>query len=242
MDDIVQRLDYLRGNTPDLSPDNTREQNSRIIARKNDEKVVNQQVKQRQREISNLPKGIVNKRKSSMNFDFPETAPRTPQDQEEDYWRDVGQNWLGTPAPTPISDYPPRLFDYDRDFPPLSRQPIVPEAPEPRETSFLFPEGSLSPLRNKLPNIAPLPSRPSVDNFSRPITEMTDEKNNTISITPKEPVLEPIGQRQLSEQLQRIFPDVDEKIKKESETFKERSQDLDEIIDKLSKPSDYDNI
>ena len=87
MDDIVQRLDYLRGNTPDLSPDNTREQNSRIIARKNDEKVVNQQVKQRQREISNLPKGIVNKRKSSMNFDFPETAPRMPQDQEEDYWR-----------------------------------------------------------------------------------------------------------------------------------------------------------
>ena len=27
---------------------------------------------------------------------------------------------------------------------------------------------------------------------------------------------------------------------KESETFKERSQDLDEIIDKHSKPSDYD--
>ena len=175
-----------------------------------------------------------------MNFDFPETAPRTPQDQEEDYWRDVGQNWLGIPAPTPISDYPPRLFDYDRDFPPLSRQPIVPEAPEPRETSFLFPEGSLSPLRNKLPNIAPLPSRPSVDNFSRPITEMTDEKNNTISITPKKPIFEPTGQRQLSEQLQGIFPDVDEIIKKESETFKERNQDLDKIIDKLSKPSDYD--
>ena len=64
MDDIVRRLDYLRGNTPDVSPDNTREQNSRIIVRKNNEKFVNQQVKQRQREISNLPKGIVNKRKS----------------------------------------------------------------------------------------------------------------------------------------------------------------------------------
>ena len=25
MDDIVRRLDYLRGNTPDVSPDNTRE-------------------------------------------------------------------------------------------------------------------------------------------------------------------------------------------------------------------------
>ena len=60
MDDIVRRLDYLCGNAPDVFPDNTREQNSRIIARKNNEKFVNQQVKQRQREISNLPKGIVN--------------------------------------------------------------------------------------------------------------------------------------------------------------------------------------
>ena len=127
-------------------------------------------------------KELLIKKKSSMNFNFPETPPRTPQDQEEDYWRDVEQNWLGTPAPTPISG-PPGLFDYDRDFPSLSTQPVVPEASEPRETSFLFPEGSLPPLRNKLPNIAPLPSRPSVDNFSRPITEMTDEKNNTISIT-----------------------------------------------------------
>ena len=184
MDDIVRRLDYLRGNTPDVSPDNTREQNSRIIAQKNNEKFVNEQVKQRQREISNLPKGIVNKRKSSMNFNFIETPRQTPQDQEEDYWCDVEQNWLGSPAPASTSG-PPCLFDYDRDFPPLSGQPIVPVAPESRETSFSFPEGSLSPLRNKLPNISPLSSRPSVDNFSRPITEMTDEKNNTISITPK---------------------------------------------------------
>ena len=68
---------------------------------------------------------------------------------------------------------------------------------------------------------------------------MTDEKNNTISITPKKPIFEPTGQRKLSEQLQGIFPDVDEIIKKESETFKETSQDLDQIIYKLSKPNDY---
>ena len=98
----------------------------------------------------------------------------------------------------------------------------------------------MSPLRNKLPNIAPLPSRPSVNNFSRPITEITDEKNNTISITPKKPVLELIVQRQLSEQFQGIFPDVDETIRKESKTFKEKSQDLDGIIDKLSRPNDSD--
>ena len=32
MKDIVRRLDFLRGNIPGVSPDNTREQNSRIIA------------------------------------------------------------------------------------------------------------------------------------------------------------------------------------------------------------------
>ena len=47
MDEIARRLDYLRVNMLDVSPDNTREQNSRIIGRKNNEKFVNQQVKQR---------------------------------------------------------------------------------------------------------------------------------------------------------------------------------------------------
>ena len=39
---------------------------------------------------------------------------------------------------------------------------------------------------------------------------MTDEKNDTISITLKKPVLPPIGQRQLSEKMQGIFPGVDD--------------------------------
>ena len=95
-------------------------------------------------------------------------------------------------------------------------------------------------MRNKLLNIAPLSSRPSVDNFSRPITKMADESNNTISITPKKPVVEPIGQKQSSEQLRQIFPDVYQTIKRESETFKERSRDLDEIIEILGKSSEFD--
>ena len=173
MVEITRRLDYLRGNTPDVSPYNTRKQNSKIIAWENDEKLVNQKIKQRQREISTLPKGIVNKRKSSMNFNFLDNPPPTPQ-EEDDYWRDVEQNWFGTAA-APITGplaQPASLFDYDQDFPPLSRQPITPQTPELRETSFLYPEGSVSPLRNKLPNIAPLPSRPSVDNFSRSTTKL----------------------------------------------------------------------
>ena len=125
-----------------------------------------------------------------MNFNFPDTPPQTPQEQD-DYWHDVAQNWLGTPAPT-ISGppQPTSLFNYDWDFPPLSKhvlsknlpplpKKLAPQTPASTETSFLSEE-SVSPLRNKLPTIAPLPSRQSVDNFSRPITEITDGRNNAI--------------------------------------------------------------
>ena len=95
----------------------------------------------------------------------------------------------------------------------------------------------MSPLRNKLKNIAPLPSRPTIDNFARPITQMTDEKNNTIATTPKRPVPK-IEEANLSEQLQSIFPDIDQTIKQESETFKEKIDDLDKIIEKVSNIGD----
>ena len=120
IDRITQRLNRLRGNTTDVSPYNTREENSRIIARKNNEKFVNQQIKQRQRELSKLPKGIVNNKRSSINFRLPDTLPYTPKEQDE-YWRDLGENWLRTPASTisgpPAPTQPKSLFDYDRDFP-----------------------------------------------------------------------------------------------------------------------------
>ena len=50
MDNIVRRLDFLRGNTPDVSPNNAREQNAKIIARKNQEKFQNRQIRERERE------------------------------------------------------------------------------------------------------------------------------------------------------------------------------------------------
>ena len=66
---------------------------------------------------------------------------------------------------------------------------------------------------------------------------MTDEKNNTIAITPKRPVPK-IEEGNLSEQLQSIFQDVDETITKESETFKEKVEDFDRIIEKVSNIDD----
>ena len=66
---------------------------------------------------------------------------------------------------------------------------------------------------------------------------MTDKKNNTITITSKRPASK-IEERNLSEQLQLIFPDVDETITKESETFKEKIEDLGRIIEKVSNIDD----
>ena len=56
MDDIIRRLDILWGNTPDVSPNNTVAQNSRIIARKTQERFQNRQIKEREKELSNMPK------------------------------------------------------------------------------------------------------------------------------------------------------------------------------------------
>ena len=63
------------------------------------------------------------------------------------------------------------------------------------------------------------------------------KKNNTIAITPKRPVPN-IEERNSSEQLQSIFPDVNETIKEECETFKEKIEDLDEIINIVSNIDD----
>ena len=200
MEQICRCLDALKGNTLDVSPYNTRAQNSAIIARKNNEKFVNRKIRARTREIANIPKGIVNKIKSTTNFNLPDTPPQMP---EEDYWLSV--ELLSVPPLSRVAPFPPAppLFNYEKDFPPLLRWAIDLPSLEPCETSF-EDFGTISPLRNKLPNIAPLPSKPSVDNFSRPITQLTDEKNNTIEITPKKSVFPPIGQKQLSEQLEQI--------------------------------------
>ena len=212
IDDIVRRLDILQGNTPDVSPDNTPAQNSRIIARQNQERFQNRQIRERERELPNIPKGIINKRKSSTNFNFPDTPPQSP----------------------PPSSNRKEVDEDEENFPPPLH---FLEPTSPRETSFLFSDGSLSSLRNKLANVAPLSSKSTIDNFVKPITQITNEKNNSIAITPKRPVPK-IEERNLSEQLQSIFPDVNETIKEESETFKEKIGDLDEIINKVSNIDD----
>ena len=200
IDELTQRLDRLCGNTEELAPYNTPEQNARIIMKKNNEKFLNRQINQREKELAKIPKGIVKNQRSTINFKQPDTwrsinvkLPDTPPSTPDDYWADVDQNWIpgGTPsAPLSGPPTPPSLFDYDCDFPPLSK--FVPEPPPSRETTFLS-DGTILLLRAKLPHIAPLPSKPALDNFSRLITKIVDESNNTISLTPKKPPIEPTG-------------------------------------------------
>ena len=88
--------------------------------------------------------------------------------------------YLQSPSSTPVQD------DFSRYLQP---SPHFLNPQEPRETSFLFSDGTkpeiLSLLRNNVKNITPLSSKPTIDNLAKPITQMTDEKNNTIAITPK---------------------------------------------------------
>ena len=204
-DDELQRRFYrLWGNV--VSPQNTPEQNSKIIQQQNSETFLSRQLRQREKELSSLPKGNVGKKRSSirlsLNFRLSENPQATPT--LDDYWDGFADQWIphNTPLSGPSELQALPLFDYKRDFPPLSRSvlranlpSITPKTPlpalpsTPRETSFLSPaEESVLLLHKKLPSIAPLPSRLNINNFSRPIT---DEKNNTISIMPKKASLPP---------------------------------------------------
>ena len=179
---------------------NTPAENSRRIAQANDERFQNRRLRETEREILNIPMGIVKSTKSSMDINFPDNPP---------------------------------AISYGGDF--------IPHPPySPRETSFLFPNGSLSPLRNRLPNIAPLPWRSSIDNFARPLTQIIDDESNTTEITPKKPAPN-IKETNLSKRLQEIFPNVNKVIKEDSNDFKEKIDDLNEILDKKGKDEDGDD-
>ena len=210
-----RRLGRLHGNVVVKSKQqqqNTPKQNSELIAQQNSEKFFNRQLKQREKELTGLRKGAkgnVGKKRSSIEPSLKFRLPETPPPSFDEYWDGVADQWI--PHSTPLSGPPePPLFDYDHDFPPLNRTiqrshllpitsktPLPPILPSiPRKTSFSPPsETSVSPLLKKLPSIDPFPSQPDINDFSRPITDVVDEKNNTITITPKKAPLPPIGQK-----------------------------------------------
>ena len=62
----------------DLYGRNTPAENSRRIAQTNNERFQNRRLRERERKISNKPRGIVKSRKSGMDINFPDTPPATP--------------------------------------------------------------------------------------------------------------------------------------------------------------------
>ena len=240
-EELQRRLDRLRGNVVVKSKQqqqNTPEIFFELIAQQNSEKYFNRQLKQRKKELTGLRKGAkgnVGKKRLSIEPSLKFRLPETPPPSFDEYWDGVAGQWI--PHKTSLSGPPePPLFDYDCGFPSLNRSvqrshlppithktPLPPILPlTPRETSFSSPaEASVSPLRKKLPSIDPFPSLPNINDFSRPIADVVDEKNNTIMITRKKAPLPPIGQKQLSQELSKIFPDVDNTIKEKGDTFKE---------------------
>ena len=199
-DELLRRLNHLRGNDEgELLRRFNRLRGFDTLSPVDVEYLnfYNQRIKQREKEITGLKKGAkgnVRKKRSSiepnLKFRLPDTPPPSFHDP---YWEGEADEWI--PNNTSLSG--PPLFDYDRDFPPLNRSiqsrnlpPIAPEnissqnfysTPLPSITSEILPaEKSISSLRNKLPSIDPFPSLPNINNFSRPITDIVDEKNKTI--------------------------------------------------------------
>ena len=248
VEELLRRLRRLRGNEEDRDE---REELLRRYAqfRRNNEvseQFFNRRISQRQKEITGLKKGAkgnVNRKRSSiephLKFRLPDTPPPAPVDA---YWEGVAEDWI--PSKLPLSDLPSQPpFKYnEKDFLPLStipsRLPSIKSATPSFYSTPLPPipsdtPQSISPLHNKLPSIDPLPSLPNINDFSRPITELVDEKNNTIEITPKKINLPPIGQKQLSKELNKLFPDVDATIKEKENTFKERTENITDLVERV---------
>ena len=130
------------------------------------------------------------------------------------------------------------------DTPPATpiRNDYVPQPPvTPSDTSFLTPQ-SLSPLRNKLPTLPILCSKLSLHNFARPLTKIVDEKINNIQINPKKPIAN-INENNLSEQLQEVFPNINEVIEEDSARVKTEVDNLGEILSKIGEGDQvYDHL
>ena len=200
------------------------------------EQFFNRRISQRQREIAGLRSSI----EPHLKFRLPDTPP--PPTPVDAYWEGVAEDWI--PSNLPLSEPPSQPpFKYDeKDFLPLSRAPPrLPSIDSPTTSFYPSPlppipsdtPQSISPLRNKLPSIDPSPSLPNINDFSRPITELVDEKNNAVEITPKKIDLPPIDQKQLSKELNKLFPDADETIKEKENTFKERTEDITDLVERV---------
>ena len=101
----------------------------------------------------------------------------------------------------PPDPFSPDFWEYVFDDPfDTIKEKTDKEVVEPRE-DYNF--DNLPSVPDDFPGSEPHEKAPLIDTFSRPLTKMLD--GQTIEITPKAEITE---EKQLSEQLQTLFPDV----------------------------------
>ena len=78
-----------------------------------------------------------------------------------------------------------------------------------------------------LPDV-PQTEKPIIDPFSRPLTRMLD--GQTIEITQKTKEIE---EKNLLEQLQKLFPDIDQKVNEKEKYFKLDIENLSQVLSEI---------
>ena len=125
-------------------------------------------------------------------------------------------------------------------------QPILPDTlpPTPNRDNYWLPppvgpsginfiKPQLRPKPRFLPKTKPqLPPKPIIDNFAKPLTKIIDDEKNTIQIIPRKKEVD-LNKTNLSEQLSKIFPNIDEVNKLDEEKFKEKADDLTEFLHRI---------
>ena len=61
-----------------------------------------------------------------------------------------------------------------------------------------------------MPTKSPIATKPVLDNFLRPLTKVIDSKKNKIQIIPKKTKPEDTGDVNLSKELSKLFPEIEQ--------------------------------
>ena len=122
-----------------------------------------------------------------------------------------------------LPDTPPSTPNRDDYWPPTNVGP----------SDINFIKSRLPPKPQLLPKTKlQLPPKPITDNFSRPLTKIIDDEKKTTQIIPKKKEVG-FNETNLSEQLRKISPNIDEVNKQDEEKFKEDVDDLTEILSRI---------
>ena len=122
------------------------------------------------------------------------------------------------PEPQPFADLGD-VFDAFEDPTDTLQEKTERLIHEPREEVSL----------DDLPDV-PQTEKPIIDTFSRLLTPMLD--GQTIEITPKTKEIE---EKNLSEQLQKLFPDIDQKVNEKEKDFKLDIENLSQVLSEIGK-------